>query len=711
MAWEGDEMSRKVNKNLIIGVDTGGTFTDVVILTGPGEAFSAKAPTTPHDFSVGVLDAVGEAAKHLHITRKGLLQKCSLFKHGTTVGTNSVLTRSGARSGFITTKGFEDTTIIGRSIQRVDGLTAEEIKHMAYIVKPEPIVPKSRIRGVYERVDYAGNVVVPINEDDAQEAIRSLVEDEGVEAIAVSFLFGWVNPIHEKRMKELIAEMYPRRELHLTFAHELIPVVREYGRANTVILNSFIGPTMEQYLDDLKAELVDEGFEGSLLIMQANGGAVRREEVAPVRTLSSGPAGGVIASQFMATLLGHQNVISTDMGGTSFDVSLIIDQHWRYAREPIVSRWRVIQPMIEVESIGAGGGSIASVDPLTGRLLVGPQSAGASPGPACYGAGGQEPTVTDADLVLGILNPDYFLGGRVRLDRERAERAIKERVADPLRMGTVEAAAGIFDIVNSQMGDLIRRHAIRAGHVPSEFVVYSFGGAGAVHAASYAAELGIEKIYIFPTSAVFSAFGIAAADVIHTRSSSHRYLMPVSAQELNYRLESIEEELALEMEREGFSRDEVEFRRTAHMRYRRQMNELDVVIPSKKYNEEDIMDILTLWEAKFEQIYGKGVAYRQAGIELISIDIDAIGRAAKPTLRRLSLGPANPEEARKGTRRVFFTGEIRDFLETPVYEYERLHPGNAIEGPAIIESPITTVLIPKDRVGRVDEYSNIVLEM
>jgi N-methylhydantoinase A len=362
-------MADRTKKSYIIGVDTGGTFTDVVVCREGGEILTSKAPSTPQDFSVGIMDGLQEAAKSMDMSRDDLLKQSLMFKHGTTVATNALITRTGSKVGFITTKGFEDTTLIGRATLKVDGLSAEEVKHMACASKPEPIVPKSRLKGVYERIDYAGNIVVPLNMEDAGTQIRSLVEEKKVDAIGVSFLFSWVNPIHEQKIKDLINRMYPNHELFLTFSHELVPVIREYGRANTVILNCFVGKTMEGYIKRMDQRLSEEGFEGSLMIMQANGGIAHPEELVPVRTLSSGPAGGAIATQYVAGLCGHQNVVSTDMGGTSFDVGLIIDGHYRYATEPIVSRWRLIHPMIEITSIGAGGGTIARTDLETHRVL------------------------------------------------------------------------------------------------------------------------------------------------------------------------------------------------------------------------------------------------------------------------------------------------------------------------------------------------------
>ncbi len=702
-------MVEKKQPKYIIAIDTGGTFTDCIVLDEKtGESVVAKAPTTPSDFSVGVINAIAEAAELMNMSSRSLLEQCSTLKHGCTVATNAIITRHGAKVGFITTKGFEDTTLIGRSVQRVDGLSDDEVAMMPYITKPEPLVPKSRLRGVYERIDFQGNVVVPLNIEDAKEQIRYLVEDEKVEALGVSLLFSWQNPVHEQKMKELVNQMYPNSDLFVTYSHELLPLIREYGRANSVIINCFIGKIMEQYLRNLNEKLRAEGFGGSFMVMQSNGGIVSWDKVTPLRTLSSGPAGGVIGGQYMTGVMAHEKALTTDMGGTSFDVGLILDGQVGYEREPVIERWRMMLPMIKVDSIGAGGGTIARVDPLVHRLIVGPDSAGADPGPVCYDMGGTEPTVCDADLILGFLNPDYFWGGKMRLNKVKAEQAMRDRIAAPLKMEVVEAAAGIYTIINAHMADLMRRLAMRIGALPEEFMLYAFGGTGAVHAAYYGAELGVRKVLVFPTSAVFSAFGIAGADIIETRSISLGYRMPVSADTLNPRIAELVDDLTLMMEKEGFRRQDLEYRNMFNMRYRRQINYLSITSPVKKFrSDRDVTELETTWKAEFENVYGKGSAYAKAGIELVSVDVDAIGKALKPVVKSYPEGGSDPSAGLKGHRQVFFPEITKEFVRTAIYEYDKLSPGNVIEGPAIVESPTTTVVVPPEKVARMDGFRNI----
>ncbi|MEX0806229.1 MAG: hydantoinase/oxoprolinase family protein [Candidatus Binatia bacterium] len=698
-------------KNYIIGVDTGGTFTDVVVLDDAGKVWTAKASTTPDDFSRGVMDAVAEAAHTMGVERSDLLGRTALFKHGSTVATNALITQSGVKVGLITTKGFEDTTEIMRAIGRVDGLSDDEIKHVTWITKPEPFVARERIIGVRERMDYQGNEIVALNWDDVMEAIRRLIEDDKVEAIAVSLMHAWVNPKHEDEIRALTAEADPHRKVYWSFASSLSQVAGEYARANTAILNSYLGPTVERYLKGLENKLQSGGLKGPLLIMQGNGGVAHREHVSAIANLQSGPAGGMIASAHIAGLLKHKNVITADMGGTSFDVGLITEGYWRYAQEPIVERFRMLQPIIDIESIGAGGGTIAQVEAETGRLLVGPRSAGASPGPVCYDAGGDRVTVTDADLALGIIDPNYFLGGRRPLNKDKALRTIEEKIAQPLKLKVHEAAAGIYDIVNAKMSDLIRRQVVRTGYLPEEFVIYAFGGAGAVHASGFAAELGIKRIYIFATSPVFSAFGAAAADVIRTRVMSCQYILPADPKVINQRLDAIEKEMTVEMTGEGFKANQLEFRRFFTIRYRRQSAGVEMPVSGDHFNDKRMNEMQNAFEKKYEELYGVGAGYAKAGIEISQIRVDAVGKVAKPKLTAKRKTTSDARAARKGKREIFFTRPERKFIDTPVYDYERLGVGATVRGPAIIELPFTTALVPPEHKVTIDPYMNLVLEV
>ena len=697
-------------RHYIIGIDTGGTFTDVTVLSPDGETVINKAATTPRDFSLGVMNALEVTAESMGMDRATLLRRSSVLKHGTTVATNAMITRTGSKVGLLTTKGHEDAVFIMRAVGRVDGLDEMEIRHVTKVTKPEPLVQRPDVRGIYERLDFRGEVLAPLDEDDAREAIRYLVDERGVDAIAVCLLFGWKNPLHEKRIVELIRAMYSDRGLTVTASHAIAPMSGEYARINTTVANSFLDRTMRGYVDGLRRRLHGEGLrEGGIMLMQGNGGIVRPEEMTAVGSLQSGPAGGMIATEYVAGRLGHDNVITTDMGGTSFDVGLLTLGALHYARSPIVERARLLQPLIEVESIGAGGGTIARVEALTRRLLVGPASAGADPGPMAYGMGGKAVTVTDANIVLGYINPDYFLGGRRKLDRKAAERAIRTQIAEPLGLSTVEAAAGIYDVVNSKMSDLIRKQVVRSGTTPEDYVMYAFGGAGPAHAAAYGADLGVSKIYVFPMSPAFSAFGVATANVIHTIRRTSYFRAPIDIEALGRELETSIKDLAEVMKREGFDAADVTFRRTLYMRYTRQTNDIELSIPDRPLVPADLPEIERMFNTRYEALYGAGSTHSEAGIEVIAISIDAVAATPKPQLKRYEIGSPDSSHAKKGSRQAYFTAPDRGFKDTAIYEYDLLRSGNRLSGPAIVETPFTTIVVPAHVRAEIDAYRNVIL--
>ncbi|MEX2548012.1 MAG: hydantoinase/oxoprolinase family protein [Chloroflexota bacterium] len=687
-------------------MDIGGTFTDVIVLGTDGSLEEAKAATTPHDRAIGVIDAIVAAADGMGMTVGSLLARSAFVKHGSTVATNALITRAGVRVGLITTRGFEDTTTIMRAVGRVDGLPPEEVRHVAAVTKPEPLVSADLVRGVRERIDAYGRVIVPLVEDDVRHALDELVGEQRVEAIAVSLLHAWRNPVHEQRIREIVETRYPDRELYVAYGAQLSGVAGEYARTNTAVADAFVGPIVRTYLADLDGRLQSLGLHGRLLIMQGNGGLAARAGATPISTLQSGPAGGMLAAAHMSAALGHRRVITTDMGGTSFDVGILDEGRWRYAEEPIFDRFRILQPVMDIVSIGAGGGTMARVEPATKRLLVGPESAGAAPGPVAYGAGGDTPTVTDADLVLGYLDPGYFLGGRRSLDVEAARGAIAACISEPLGMDVVDAAAGIKRIIDSKMSDLIRREVVRSGYLPSAFVLYAFGGAGPVHACGFAADLDVGEIHVFPTSAAFSAFGIAMADLIRTRVATREYALPIEAESINADLAALERELAAELRADGLGSEPV-FRRSVTMRFRRQTTGEEVALPWDRLTDARLAELVTLFVQRYEELYGAGTAYVDAGIDINAIRVDAVSEVAKPELRpEPPAADTDASVARKAIRPAWFDGAM---VETPVFEHDRLPVGSRLNGPAIVESPFTTIVVPTRWEAAVDPYRALVL--
>jgi len=499
----------------LVGVDIGGTFTDCVVLDRAGNITATKAASTPGNFAGGMLAAMQVAAERLGLPFDAFCERISVLTHGTTVGTNALIQRKGAKVGLLATKGHEDAIHIMRGSRGVTSRDIAKVVHFPESQKPDPIVPKRLIAGVSERVDCFGEVVVALNETEAEAAIRRLLA-AGCDAIAICFLWSFRHPEHERRVRELVRRIAP--DVFVSCSIDIAPKWGEYERVTATALNAYIGPVMSRYLSSLDRRLRRHGYRQPLQITQCGGGSVSVEKAmhAPLLTLDSGPVSGVTASVFFGKLIGEPNVITTDMGGTSFDVGIIADGRPEYSFISNVIQYDYFLPKVDIQAIGSGGGSLARVDEFGRTLRVGPDSAGADPGPACYGKGNTVPTVTDADVVLGYIDPDNFLGGRMKLDKAKAVAAVKS-VADSLGMSVPEAASGIATIAEFKMADIIRKMTVEKGRDPREFVLFAFGGAGPVHAGVFGAELGVRKV-IVPLREIAStwcAFGAAAADILH----------------------------------------------------------------------------------------------------------------------------------------------------------------------------------------------------
>lgn len=690
-----------------IGVDIGGTFTDCVVVDKRGRRSVAKSLTTHGSLTDGIIGALEANAEGRSLALGELLEQTTLFVHGTTVATNALLTRTGSKVGLITTRGHEDAIIIGKIFAKRAGLGEREIVHASRLDKPEPIVPPELIRGVSERIDADGDVVVELNEEEAVEAIDALVE-QGIESVAVSLLWSFVNGRHEQRLKELLAERAPG--LFATFSSELVPVLGEYERTATTALNAYVGPKVSEYLDVLAERLEGAGLRTQVLVMQASGGLTSVGDAGrrPLLTLDSGPTGGILGCQHLAGAYGESNVVCTDVGGTSFDVGLVLGGEVPLEEEPVVAQYSLRIPKVAVESIGAGGGSIAWIDE-GGVLRVGPQSAGSRPGPACYGLGGEQPTVTDADLVLGYLNPDFFLGGRMSLDRDLAMRALAS-VGEPLAMEPEEVAMGVFRIINAHMADLIRKTTIERGHDPRDCILVAYGGAGATHALFYGSDIGSKAILVLPDSTAFSAEGMLTCDVTHTAESAQLVQQPFDAQDLetvNGHLERGVERVLGQFATEDVDASEVVVERTVGVRYRQQVHLIDVPVPDGPVTLEAIEAIRARFEQRYGQIYGQASLLAGGSIEFERFRItgtravDSIAFEAHPD------ADTDGSSAVKGERIVYF--EAGGFQQTPVFDGELLRPGHRLEGPAIVERMGDSVVIPPGLTGEVDHYLTIVI--
>lgn len=687
------------------GIDTGGTFTDCVVMDEHGQITIAKSPSTPKDFADGFFNALEEAAHKLGLTLTQLMQQTRLLLHGTTVGTNAIVQLKGAKTGLITTRGHRDALIIMRSVGRSAGLPIEKLLHVSRHQKPAPIVPRSLIQEVSERMDWQGEVFLPLNSDEARAAIQALLEQQ-VEAIAISFLWGFINPAHELAVKRLVQEMSPTT--FVTCAHELIAKPGEYERTAATAINCFIGPGSSGYIERVQERARRLGYRYPLLIMQASGGVATAREAAqkPLFTIGSGPVGGVIGSQFLADTLGHKNVIASDVGGTSFDVGIISNGQPLTASETIIHQYTFFMPQLDIQSIGSGGGSIIWIDELSGTMKVGPQSAGADPGPACYNRGGEHPTVTDANLILGYLNPHNFLGGKFALDKNHALRAM-QRVADPLRMDVVEAASGAVQIVEFHMADLMRQMTVQRGLDPRDFVVYAYGGGGPTHAVAYARELGCRTVVV-PLGSVastWSALGIQSADLLHIYEKAELLIAPFDHRRINAIFAELEARGRAQLQEDGIAEPDMRFRRSADMKFRLQIHRVEVPVPAGTLSAQDAEQLMQAFADKYESLYGKGSAFKDAGMEIGVLRLVAVGIMTRPALSRQVQRTA---EALTGEREVYWR-EMQRFVSTPIYDGRNLAARFHIEGPAIIEMPETTIVLRPGSAGQLDDYGNFVI--
>jgi N-methylhydantoinase A len=690
----------------LVGVDIGGTFTDCVVLDRKGGITATKAASTPGDFAGGMLDAMRLAAERLGIAFDAFCAQISVLTHGTTVGTNALIQRKGAKVGLITTKGHEDAIHIMRGSRGVTSRDIAKVVHFPESQKPDPIVPKRYIRGVSERVDCFGEVVVPLNEVEAERAIRALAAD-GCEAIAICFLWSFRHAAHERRVAAMVRAIAPG--LFVSCSIDIAPKWGEYERTTATVLNAYIGPVMSRYLASLDRELKAHHYRQPLQITQCGGGSISvdRAMESPLLTLDSGPVSGVTGSVFFGKLIGVPDIITTDMGGTSFDVGIIAGGHPEYSFVSNVIQYDYFLPKVDIQAIGSGGGSLARVNGFSKTLGVGPDSAGADPGPACYGKGNATPTVTDADVVLGYIDPDNFLGGRIKLDRGKAVAAVKS-VADALGLTLEEAASGIAKIAEFKMADIIRKMTVEKGHDPRDFVLFAFGGAGPVHAAVFGAELGVQKVIVplREIAATWCAFGAAAADILHVYEQVDIQGSPFDPARVNRVLAELQARAEAQMEKDGIAAARRRFAFSLDMRHRGQINEVEVVLPAGRLGGHFEEALRQRFYDRYEQLYGRGSSYRSARLEIVTMRVRATAATPRPQLTKArTLTSAIPKAAKRGLRPVYWT-EPKRTLKTPILDGGRLRPGNRIKGPCVVETSQTSVVVPPGCTLRVDAYGN-----
>ncbi len=676
-----------------VAIDVGGTFTDFAAFDDrSNKLLITKAPTTPQ-----IIEGMMQC-----FDRSGVkVNEINHFVHGTTIAINTVIERKGAKAGMLVTKGFRDVLEIGRgNIPNAFDLL---------FATPVPLVPRRLRLEVDERTLADGSVSKAIDRTQAQAAIDTLLK-KGVQAVAICLLHSHMNPGHELALKEMLTQQ-TNGALFVTASSELIRQYREFERSSTAVLNVYVGPTVSAYLDKLQGFLDQGRFPGTAMIMQSNGGTMPLEAAKrqPVRMMESGPVGGSIAAAYIGKKMGFQNVVAFDMGGTTAKVSIVQDGEIQVTDGYYIGGYETGYPLqlpvVDVFEVGAGGGSIAHIDE-TGALKVGPISAGAVPGPACYGSG-DEPTVTDADLVLGRLNPLYFLGGEIHLDQDRARKAIERNIAEPLRLESARAAFGIVKIADTTMAYAVRTMTVERGYDPRDFVMVAYGGAGPAHAVSVARELGIKTVVIPADAGVFSAVGMLLADGRDEYVRSYiAPLLHVAREEIEGMFSELEAQGTSLMMGAGFSREQILLKRALEMRYMGQEFTLIIDLPERSFSEKAIKTIQERFHNLHELRYGH--AFSNAQTEIVSLRLHVYGLFSKPELRFVRSSQSNGATHR-GSRSVYF--ENGGWADCEIYRTEELAPGAEVEGPAIIEDFSSTTLVhPGDKL-KLDSIGNLVISL
>ena len=679
-----------------VGIDVGGTFTDVIMVEEKsGKFYSAKTPTTHHDLTEGVLKGLEEILEIGGVSMGDI----DYIIHGTTIGTNAIVEGKGAKVGLITTAGFEDVLEIRRVAR------PKEATFDFGADNPPPLVPRYLRKGVIERINNKGEEFLPLNENSVLEVV-SYFKEKKVEAIVVSLLFSFLNQTHEKRVAEISKRALP--EIPVSLSSEICPEFREYERTCTTVMNGYLGPVIKQYMDNLIKRLKEKYGNFNLHIMQSNGGTITAEVAGEhaAHLINSGPAGGAIAAAFVSRLTGNKKAVGADMGGTTFDISIIDNNLPKTTTWGGVTNYPIKLPMVDLKTIGAGGGSIAWVDE-GGVLNVGPQSAGSNPGPACYGWGGTLPTVSDANLILGRLNPAYFLGGKLPLYPERAREAVKRHVADKMGVSLEEAAVGILRIVNANMAKGISGNSVERGYDLREFAFITMGGAAALHAADISRELNMAKAIVPPLSGNFSAVGLVAADIQHdyVRTFAKKEYQ-IDPPDLLMAFKKMENEGIRQLTEEKVQGENIEISWSADLRYEGQSWELNVPIePMPEMDRKDISRIIDNFNILHQQLYS--YSEPKEVVEFINLRIRVKGKNPALSLPAEKKDVFLLKDGWKNIREVYF--DSLGWQKIPVYERGKLITGSKINGPCLIEEKISTTLIPPEFYCVIDKYRNIII--
>lgn len=701
----------------VIGVDIGGTFTDCTVLTPDGQVVIGKASSTPPNFENGFVDATGSAARRMGMDLTDLIAAADGIYHGCTVGTNALVQNRVARVGLLTTRGHGDTTYMMQAGRRLINMPADVIAHVAAHTKPAPLVPKHLVVEVPERVTFDGNALVPLTEESARAAVAELL-NTNVEAIAISLLWSVSNSEHEELLERVVRELAP--DVYVSRSSAVAPRVGEYERTVTTIINAAIGPVMASYVSALASKLENTGFPKAVQIMTCAGGLIDPQQAIdrPVLTIGSGPVAGLIGAQSLASAMTEgsagfsRNVLTTDMGGTTYDVGVIRDGEPLRRGTSWHGQFEYFAPTLDVRSVGSGGGSLIAYEPGRQTLAVGPESAGAIPGPVCYGRGGTQPTVSDADLILGYLNPAFFLDGEMGLDFVAARQALA-RVGEPLGFDADQTAAAAIRIVDNQMADAIRLASIGKGYDPRELNMYAYGGAGPLHACAVARELDIRTVVV-PLSDLasgWSSFGVASSDAVVVESLGRSMAEPFDPDAIQTVFSELERKAANQLISQGIDASAVLIERYADMKYQLQVNELEVHVPSGRMDAERVLMLIKQFETDYDRLYGEGTGYAAAGFAISGLTVRASAPVSNFSLKELSdkSKTAGADDEPVAQRDILFYGNEGVRVNANIYRGTTLSTGSAVDGPAVIEYPDTTVVLHPGDTASVDDLGNLII--
>lgn len=673
------------NKKYRVSADIGGTFTDIVFYdTETGEYLEGKILSTPENLSDAIINGIGERIEDY----RGI----EFFVHGTTSGLNAFLERKGARVALLTTKGFRDVYEIARG-------NRPQMYNFRY-QKATPLLGRLDVFEIEERMMSEGRELIPVSEQSIAEAAEK-IKKGGYSSVAVCFINAYDDPSHELRAEELLKKYLP--DTSVSLSHRVAREWREYERTSTTVINAYIAPIVQKYLDSLEQRMASRNYEKNVHIMQSGGGVITAEiaKETPIQTLLSGPVGGAVGNQALSELLGYKNLIGVDMGGTSYDVSMIVDGRPDVSTEVNLEGFPIMVPMVNIYTIGAGGGSIAWIE--AGGLRVGPRSAGSVPGPACYGRGGKQPTITDANAVLGHIDPDGFLGGRMTLDKEAAMGAIRT-VSEPLGMGVQETAEGILKIADAKMADAIRQLTVRKGIDPREFVLVAFGGAGPMHACSTAEELDIETVLMPEMPGIFSAWGMLQSDIRQDLSRTMQSTVSnLNIREVAEKFEEMTGEAMALLEKQHITKDQAEFVRSADMRYLGQEYTVRVNFAGEQVDEEAVRALTETFHQLHQQIYGH--SNREGEVEIVTLRLVGLGRLDKIKKKKSEITSSEEPKPSKTMKAIFFGKEY----DARIYQRKDLISGQTFSGPAIVEEFTTTSVIPPNWKVTIDSYRNMVV--